>query len=112
VLVTEIDADRLGANGTGGRKRRRKPYTGFGKAVRTIMIGRDVPSWTVLEELIVGVTGRRYSHQSMSKYAIGKVVVPPGFVQDFAATLDLSEAERWELAYQYAYHCAMDEDDD
>jgi hypothetical protein len=68
------------------------------------MADRDIHSWTHLEELIEAATGNSYSYQSMSKYAAGRNVIPPEFVRDFAATLNLDADERTELAEQYAFH--------
>lgn len=84
--------------------RQRKPYTGFGKALRRLMWERDIRSWTQLEEMIARKTNEGYSHQSMSKYASGASAIPPEFVRDFSVTLDLTQSERSELAEQYAYH--------
>ena len=67
------------------------------------MVERDIHSWQHLEEEIVTATGNRYSHQSLSKYAIGTTLTPPEVVQDFAKTLELDEDERWRLAWRYAY---------
>ncbi len=87
-----------------GGNRQRKPYTGFGKALRRLMWERDIRSWTQLEEMIARKTDDAYSHQSMSKYASGASAIPPEFVQAFSKTLDLSQAERSELAEQFTYH--------
>lgn len=83
--------------------RQRKPYTGFGRTLRRLMTERDIRSWTQMEEKIKEATGRSYSHQSMSKYASGISTVPPEFVRDVCATLDLGAEERTELAERYAY---------
>jgi hypothetical protein len=83
---------------------RRKRYTGFGKAVRMVMLDRDIPSWTMLSEIIDVETGRRYSPQTLSKYAAGTVEVPSEFVVSFAEALGLLQAERRDLAEQNAYH--------
>lgn len=90
--------------------RQRRPYTGFGKALRQLMWDRDIRSWTQLEEIIFRKTGVRYSHQSMSKYAAGTSAIPPEFVKAFSSTLDLSEDEKSDLAEQYTYHSQPDED--
>ncbi len=84
--------------------RSRQPYTGFGRYVRRLMSDRDIRSWSELERLIQSKTGNRHLHQSMSKYAAGKVQVPNAFTRDFAATLELDPDERTELAVKYAYH--------
>ncbi len=91
------------------RSRPRKSYTGFGKALRSLMWGRDVRSWTQLEGMIQRATGEKHSHQSMSKYASGASQTPPEFVQAFAATLKLTEAERAGLAEQFTYHSLPEE---
>lgn len=87
-----------------GASRQRKPYTGFGKTLRMLMLDRNIRSWTQLEEEIDRATGERYSHQSMSKYAAGTSTIPPEFVQAFANTLELTSSERSELAEQFTYY--------
>ncbi len=68
------------------------------------MADRDVRSWSQLENEILEATGRKYSHQSMSKYAAGDNEIPTEFVMDFAETLELTPEERTALADQYTWH--------
>lgn len=85
--------------------RRRGPKTGFGKMLLSLMQRRDVHSWSHLSELVAEKTGREYSHQSISKYASGKVqAIPPEFVVAVCDTLQLDKQERLDLAEQYAYY--------
>jgi hypothetical protein len=93
-----------------GGGRQRKPYTGFGKALKRLMVERDIRSWTQLEERIHTATGERYSHQSMSKYAAGSSAIPPEFVVAVSHTLGLEGDERSNLAEQYAFHSLPEEE--
>lgn len=94
-----------------GQSRPRKPYTGFGKALKSLMWDRDVRSWTQLEGMIQRTTGEKYSHQSMSKYASGATPPPPEFVQAFTRTLKLTAVERANLAEQFTYHSLPEENE-
>lgn len=93
-----------------GRGNKRKPYTPFGKHLRFLMWQRDIRSWTELERVIERNTGSFHSHQSMSKYAVGKVAIPVEFVQDFAEALGLNAKERTDIAELLTYHSRPPQD--
>lgn len=84
--------------------RQRKPHTGFGIEMGRFMASRSIRSWTHLSERIEEATGRKYVHQSISRYAAGTTKIPAEFAEDFATTLNLDETERTELAVQFTYH--------
>lgn len=90
----------------------KKPYTGFGKMLRQLMLDRDIRSWMQLSRMIEAQTGERYPHQSMSKYATGDSAIPVKFVGAFAETLALTSEERTDLAEQLAYHSRPPEEEE
>lgn len=93
--------------------KKQRSYTGFGKELRRLMNDRDIHSWTELEGVILEETGKEYAHQSMSKYAAGKVnTIPNDFVVAFTAALKLDGKERGDLAEKYTYESRPEDSND
>jgi hypothetical protein len=76
--------------------------TDFGKKVRRLMADRDLYYWTELHRAVQR-EGYSLSRQQTMNYVKGTSKAPPEFVRHVAAALDLTEAEKKEIAYSCAY---------
>ncbi len=81
----------------GGRR-----LTEFGKAVRTIMQRRDVYQWADLHRSLTAVSCP-LSRQQVMNYVYGDSVADERFVEYLEKAFNLSEEERYEISYAWAY---------
>jgi hypothetical protein len=80
----------------------KRKLTDFGKKVRHLADDRDIYYWKGLHRAMQR-EGDSVSRQQMMNYVYGDSEAPGEFVRSVAAALDLTEDEKKEIAYSWAY---------
>jgi hypothetical protein len=84
-------------------KGRTKPYCELGKLLDILARSRDVRGPYQIAQHLEYANGYEVSGQAVSKYLYGNIGPKRAFVEAFADAFGLSEQERFELAWTYAY---------
>ncbi len=84
-------------------KGRNKPYSELGKLLDALARSRDVRGPYQIAQHLEHVNGYEVSGQAVSKYLYGNMGPKRAFVEAFADAFGLTEQERAELAWAYAY---------
>ncbi len=82
---------------------RNKPYCELGKLLDTLARSRDVRGSYNIAKYLNDLTNYEVSGQSVSKYLFGNNQPKRAFIVAFADAFELTEQERAELAWTYAY---------
>ena len=82
---------------------RNKPYCELGKLLDALARSRNVRGPYNMAEYLGDVANHKVSGQSISKYLFGINEPKQAFIRAFADALELTEQERAELEWVYAY---------
>ncbi len=93
-----------------GVEGRTKPYCELGKLVDTLARSRDVRGPYQIAQHLEYANGYEVSGQAVSKYLYGNIGPKRAFVKAFADAFWLTEQERAELAWTYAYGLPISSD--
>ncbi len=80
-----------------------KPYCELGKQLDALARSRDVRGPYNIAAYLSEVTDHEVSGQSVSKYLFGTNEPKQAFIVAFADAFELTEQERLELAWTYAF---------
>jgi len=86
-----------------GTKHKPKPYGELGKLLDTLARSRDVRGPYNIAVYLSDATNHEVSGQSVSKYLFGTNEPKQAFIVAFADAFELTEQERLELAWTYAF---------
>jgi hypothetical protein len=85
-----------------------KPYSELGKLLDALSRERDVRGPYNIAYHLEDVIGYEVSGQGMSKYMYGESLPKRQFIEAFAEAFELTDQERMELAWVYAYGSRLD----
>ncbi len=86
-----------------GSRHKPKPYCELGKLLDTLARSRDIRGPYNIAAYLSEVTEHEVSGQSVSKYLFGINEPKQAFIVAFADAFELTEQERLELAWAYAF---------
>ena len=92
---------------TTASKKQTRPYSELGKLLDALARSRDVRGSYNIAEYLNDLTNYEVSGQSVSKYLFGINQPKRAFIVAFADAFELTEQERTELAWVYAYGSPM-----